>query len=74
MDTYISSILEDQKAAGASQEELAASAKEMESMREIYADPFLRLPMTFVEIFPAGLLISLIAAFVMRNKKSLAAT
>jgi hypothetical protein len=72
IDSYISSIMDDQEAAGASQEELAATAREMDSLREIYADPLKRLPMTFVEIFPVGLLISLIAAFVLKNNKSLA--
>jgi hypothetical protein len=72
IDTYINSIMEGQKAAGASQEELAATGKAMESLREIYADPLKRLPMTFVEIFPVGLLISLIAAFVLKSNKSLA--
>lgn len=73
IDTYINSIIETKKAAGASPEDLAALTAEMEPMREIYANPLLRVPMTFVEIFPVGLLISLIAAFVMRNKQSLAA-
>ncbi len=68
IDTYINSIMETKKAAGASPEDLAALAAEMEPMREIYANPFLRLAMTFVEIFPVGLLISLIAAFVLKNK------
>jgi len=73
IDTYIALIMEGKTTAGASVEELAETAKAMQSLREIYADPFLRLPMTFVEIFPAGLLISLIAAFVLKNNKSLAA-
>jgi hypothetical protein len=72
IDTYINSIMEGQKAAGASPEDLAATSKAMESLREIYADPLKRLPMTFVEIFPVGLLISLIAAFILKSNKSLA--
>lgn len=72
IDTYIASIIEGKKAAGASPEDLAALAAEMEPMREMYANPLLRLPMTFVEIFPVGLLISLIAAFVLKDNKSLA--
>lgn len=73
IDTYIASIMEGKKTADASAEELAATAKEMESLREIYANPLLRVPMTFVEIFPVGLLISLIAAWVLKNTRSLAA-
>jgi hypothetical protein len=73
MDTYITSIVESKKAAGVSQEELAATIAEMDSMREMYANPLFRLPMTFVEIFPVGLLISLVAAFVLRNIRTAAA-
>jgi hypothetical protein len=73
MDTYIASIVESKKAAGVSQEELAATIAEMDSMREMYANPLFRLPMTFVEIFPVGLLISLVAAFVLRNIRTAAA-
>ena len=67
MDTYTASLLEKESAGGASQEQLAELASEMESMKEMYANPLIRLPMTFVEIFPVGLLISLIAAFVMKR-------
>ena len=38
-----------------------------------YADPLYRMPMTFVEIFPVGVLISLISAAVLRNSKVLPA-
>ena len=34
-----------------------------------YGNPLFRLPMTFLEIFPVGLLISLISALVLRNTR-----
>jgi hypothetical protein len=39
----------------------------------MYANPLLRLPMTFLEIFPVGVLIALISAAVLRNPKVLPA-
>jgi hypothetical protein len=45
----------------------------MESMKRQYANPLFRLPMTFLEIFPVGLLITLISAAVLRNRKTLPA-
>jgi hypothetical protein len=36
-----------------------------------YADPLYRLPMTFIEIFPIGVLVSLIAAALLRNRRFL---
>ena len=73
VDDYIRSVVEGQEAAGASPEEMAATIADMETMREQYANPIVRLPMTFVEIFPVGLLISLISAFVLKESKNLAA-
>jgi|GEM_PF-7094360 len=38
-------------------------------MKESYANPLLRVSITFLEIFPVGLLVSLIAAAVLRNSR-----
>jgi hypothetical protein len=45
----------------------------MESMRTSYANPLFRIPMTFLEIFPVGLLVSLVSASLLRNPKLLPA-
>ena len=73
MDTYTETVLEDKRAGGASAEELAQLAGEMESMKELYANPLFRLPMTFVEIFPVGVLVSLVSAALLRNSRFLPA-
>jgi hypothetical protein len=39
----------------------------------MYANPVFRLPITFVEMFPIGVLISLISAAVLRNSRFLPA-
>ena len=54
----------------------AALQAEIESMSELraqYADPLFRLPMTFLEIFPVGLVVALGSAAVLRNSKVLPA-
>ncbi len=54
----------------------AALQVEIDSMNELkarYANPLYRLPMTFLEIFPVGLLVALGAAGVLRNSKVLPA-
>ena len=43
----------------------------MAEFRASYADPLYRLPMTFAEIFPVGLLISLVSAAALRNPRVL---
>jgi hypothetical protein len=46
----------------------------LDSMRVNYANPLFRIPMTFLEIFPVGLLVSLVSALLLRNSKLLPAT
>ena len=45
----------------------------MERLREQYANPVFRLPITFLEIFPVGLLITLVSAGLLRNSELLPA-
>ncbi|MBA8886352.1 hypothetical protein FHW12_000543 [Dokdonella fugitiva] len=44
----------------------------MEAFKADYANPFYRLPMTFAEIFPVGVLVSLVSAALLRNPRFLA--
>ncbi len=45
----------------------------METFKAQYANPLFRLPMTFIEIFPVGVLVSLISAAILRNPRVLPA-
>ncbi len=58
---------------GASAAEVERLAAEMATFAEQYRNPLVRLPMTFIEIFPVGLLISLISAALLRNSRFLPA-
>ncbi len=73
MDTYANAAIEAERAKGASPADLERVAAEMEAFKVQYANPLFRLPLTFVEIFPVGLLISLIAAALLRNSRFLPA-
>ena len=73
IDAYIASVVESRQTGGASQAELAATIAEAETIRQQYSNPLFRLPMTFVEVFPIGVLISLISAFILRDSKTSAA-
>jgi uncharacterized membrane protein YhaH (DUF805 family) len=70
---YVQATIEGKKAAGVSGAELDALVAKMEAMKEMYGKPLFRLPMTFLEIFPVGLVISLISAAVLRNSRVLPA-
>ncbi|MDP3856513.1 MAG: DUF4199 domain-containing protein [Stagnimonas sp.] len=70
---YAKLLIEQQRAQGVSGEALAAFTAEMEQFKTQYADPLYRLPMTLAEIFPVGLLVSLVSAGLLRNPRFLAA-
>ena len=70
VDTYARSIAEAGKLDSGSDAELAQAAAEAKKFKEQYLNPLIRLPMTFVEIFPVGLLVSLFSAAVLRNHRS----
>ena len=69
--SYANAIIASQKAKGASAEALAKLSADMETFKVQYANPLYRLPMTFVEIFPIGVLVSLVSAGLLRNSRFL---
>lgn len=73
MDDYTASTLAAKKAAGLSGAAYDKLAAELEAMRLAYANPLYRLPMTFIEIFPVGLLVALVSAALLRNPRFLPA-
>jgi hypothetical protein len=74
MDEYIAAMIRDRQAEGASAAEIARQVSEMDDMRTSYANPLLRIPMVFLEIFPIGLIVALISAALLRNPRLLPAT
>lgn len=66
---YAASALEAARAKGVSPAELEEMRVQYAEFERQYADPLFRLPMTFIEIFPVGLIISLIAAALLRNPR-----
>ena len=72
-DDYSKSMVEAARAKGASAAKLAQVAAEAQAFKTQYANPLYRLPMTFIEVFPVGVLISLISAAVLRNSRILPA-
>ena len=71
--SYARTLIEEQQAKGASAEALAKLTADMETFKANYANPLFRLPMTFVEIVPVGVLVSLVSAGLLRNSRFLPA-
>ena len=72
-NNYAQSVIADQKAHGLSGAALASLVAEMDQWKAQYANPFYRLPMTFTEIFPVGVLVSVISAGLLQNRRFLSA-
>jgi hypothetical protein len=73
MDHYVAKTISAQRAAGVAGAALAQKIAELETMRTQYANPLYRLPMTFMELFPVGVIVALISAGLLRNPKLLPA-
>jgi hypothetical protein len=73
MDNYVAGMIEAKRAAGLTGAELDKYVAGLEEMKVMYRNPLMRMPMTFLEIFPVGLLIALISALVLRNPRVLPA-
>ncbi len=70
MPSYVEHAIEAKKAAGVAGEALQAEIAKLNEMAANYENPLFRVPMTFLEIFPVGLLIALISAAILRNPKA----
>lgn len=73
MADYVRTTLEAKRASGLTGEAYARLEREMATMAEQYRSPLFRLPMTFIEIFPVGVLVALVSAGLLRNSRFLPA-
>ncbi|MBK6381621.1 MAG: DUF4199 domain-containing protein [Chitinophagaceae bacterium] len=67
-DKYAAHMLEKLKSNGASAAEITSTTQQMDSFKEMYKNPVLVVLFTYIEILPVGLLLSLIAALVLKRK------
>lgn len=70
---YANMIVDGAKSRGAGPEELAKAMADAQAFKDFYSKPLLRMGVTFTEMFPVGLLVSLISAAVLRNSRILPA-
>ncbi|MBO9672958.1 MAG: DUF4199 domain-containing protein [Sphingobacteriaceae bacterium] len=68
MDKYVAQVLREAKADGASAAELTKMTKELAANQEMYKNPVMVVLFTYMEILPVGILISLVAAWILRKK------
>jgi hypothetical protein len=61
-------MVERAKATGASQQKIDETAREAEQFVRNYHKPLYNISMTFLEVFPVFLLITLLSAAILRKK------
>jgi hypothetical protein len=72
IDTYAAAVVEAERAKGTAGD-IAKVMADVEAAKTLYANPITRMAITFIEIFPVGLIIALISAAILRNPKVLPA-
>lgn len=65
---YSAHMLDELKASGASQMEIDKQTKEMANMTEMLKNPFFNAMMTYAEILPVGLIVTLISSLILKRK------
>ncbi|MBX2818565.1 MAG: DUF4199 domain-containing protein [Rhodothermaceae bacterium] len=73
IEEYTASVMEKKQADGLEGAALEAEQARMDEMVEQYHNVWYRLPITFIEIFPVGLLMTLLSATLLRNSRFMAA-
>ena len=67
-ENYKSATIANMEAAGNTQAEINEQLESMAGWMEMYKNPFFKALITYMEILPVGLLVSLISAFILKKK------
>jgi hypothetical protein len=62
-------VVDQVRASGASQHAIDEKVQEMRSIKAWYDNPLINAAVTFVELFPIGLIVSLVSAAILRRRK-----
>ncbi|CAN5731330.1 hypothetical protein BH11BAC3_BH11BAC3_37150 [soil metagenome] len=68
MDKYTACVLKNATRDGATAAEMTEKVAEMKSYREMYKNPLFVILLTYMEILPVGLIVSLITALILKRK------
>ncbi len=68
MDKYSAQELENMKISGATVTEIESKAKEMADFAKMYKNPLFNAMMTYAEILPVGIIVTLISSLILKRK------
>jgi uncharacterized protein DUF4199 len=67
-EKYAAHMVERAKASGASQQKLDEAQRQADQFKQMYANPAINVAMTFLEVSPIGLVVTLVSAGLLRKK------
>jgi hypothetical protein len=67
-EKYAACMVERVRASGASQQKVDEMAKQARSYKQMYDNPVTNAALTFAEVYPIGLVVSLLSAGILRKK------
>ena len=70
MEKYSADMLDKLKTSGASQMEIDTQTKEMANLAVMYKNPFYNAMMTYMEILPVGLVVTLISSLILKRRSA----
>ena len=73
IESYSQSLIAEVEARDIDAAAKAKQIAEINESTEMYRNPLFRLPITFTEIFPVGLVVALVSALILKNAKVLPA-
>ena len=68
LDRYSAHVLARMRATGATEAAIREKTAEMARMAKLYANPLFNVGITFMEVFPVGLIVTLVSAAILRRK------
>ena len=69
-EKYSAHMLDNLRASGASRAEIDKQTKELANFASMYKNPFYNAMMTYAEILPVGLVVTLISALILKRKSA----
>lgn len=70
-EKYAEARLSKMRDEGASDQEIATEAKSLEEFKRMYKNPLFNVAITFMEVLPVGLIVTLVSAAILRKKRNL---
>ncbi len=67
-EKYATHMVEHVRASGASQQKIDQTVKEAQDFKQMYDKPLNNVALTFMEVFPIGLVVTLVSAGILRKK------